>query len=380
MRVGTLGFVAERLTEGREARGLTQASLAEMTGIKAQSLSHYEQGRQSPSPEALALLADKLGLPEHYFLRPITIHSTAPVYYRSLSPAGRAARLKAERNFGWLKEIAAWLARYIEMPRLHMPPMNASAISDRIDPAGIERIADECRAFWNLGHGPVRSVVGLMERAGLIVARLPLEPDMHGFSQWDGETPYIVLDSNGRSCARARFDAAHELGHLILHRGLGPPADQKTHNVREDQANRFAGAFLLPAQAFRREVWAPGLDTLVSLKKDWKCSVAAMICRSEQLGIFDKDQSRRAWVNLSRRGWKTEEPLDDTQQPERPESLARALQLLLEGGVKDRHTVVFELGIGVKDIENLLGLDAGYLADPAPLQSPVVRLRENVVF
>src|ERR1700739_2797618 len=96
MRVGTPGFVAERLTEAREARGLAQTALAELTGIKSQSISHYEQGRQSPSPEALALLCDKLDLPERYFLQPYPRHSCEGIFFRSFRAQARAERIRAE--------------------------------------------------------------------------------------------------------------------------------------------------------------------------------------------------------------------------------------------------------------------------------------------
>jgi hypothetical protein len=157
-------------------------------------------------------------------LRALPVHSAAAITFRSLSPATKPSRLKAERNFGWLKEIAAWLGRYIEMPPLYLPSFERSAMGNLGDPASIERMAEECRAFRNPGHGPVGNVVRLMERAGCRVARLRPGPS-----------------------------------------GV--------------------------------EVRAPGLDALVALKKERKCSVAAMICRSEQPGIFDRDKARRARAN-----------------------------------------------------------------------------------
>jgi Zn-dependent peptidase ImmA (M78 family)/DNA-binding XRE family transcriptional regulator len=375
MRVGTPGFIAERLTEAREARGYTQTSLAELTGIKAQSISHYEQGRQSPSPEALALLSEKLVLPEHYFLRPVPGHSMSGISYRSLNPAGKPARLKAERRFGWVKEIAGYLRRYIEMPEPRFPESAAP-----LDAADIEKIADDCRAFWGLGYSPLENMVRHLERIGCIVARVPLDADSPGaFSQWDGRVPYIVLASEDLVAARLRFDAAHELGHLVLHRHLAQSRldDPEYHRTLEEQASRFASAFLLPARTFRREVWAPTLDALVSLKKNWRCSVVVMISRCEQLGLFDKDQSRRALVNLSRRGWRTEEPLDEQQEFEKPELLASGFRLLIESGIKDRHSLVFELGIGAKDIEILTGLPRGFLTDAGQGAHPLVKLRQD---
>src|ERR1700739_2937481 len=113
MRVGTPGFVAERLTEAREARGLAQTALSELTGIKSQSISHYEQGRQSPSPEALSLLCEKLELPERFFLKQRPAFDLRGVSFRSARPHVRVARLKVERRLGWLREIVMYLKRHI---------------------------------------------------------------------------------------------------------------------------------------------------------------------------------------------------------------------------------------------------------------------------
>ena len=131
------------------------------------------------------------------------------------------------------------------------------------------------------------------------------------------------------------FDAAHELGHLILHRHLQDRQikNLSLHGILENQAHRFAGALLLPERSFSQEVWAPTLDAFVSLKKHWRCAVAMMVSRCEHLGMLDEVQVKRAWINLSRRGWRTEEPLDNVLEPEEPKLLRRSFQLLIDEGI-----------------------------------------------
>ena len=116
MRVGTPGFVPERLIEAREARELTQTSLSELTGLKSQSISHYEQGRQSPSPEALARLCEKLELPQRYFLNRVPARGSNGIFFRSFSAPARVARLKARRRLGWLNEISGYDGQNVELP------------------------------------------------------------------------------------------------------------------------------------------------------------------------------------------------------------------------------------------------------------------------
>jgi len=374
MRVGTPGFVAQRLTEAREARGLAQTALSELTGIKSQSISHYEQGRQSPSPEALGLLCEKLGVPERYFLKPLPANDGGPVFFRSPKPHVRAARLKAERRLGWLKEIAGYLRRHVDLPAAAVPdlPVGVSA-----DAAEIENVAGTCRQRFRLGSGPLAGVVPMLENLGCIVSRCPAGCESEGAcSHWDDGMPCILLSDDCAS--RIRFDAAHELGHLVMHRGFAADAlaDAETHRVLEQQADRFARAFLMPARAFGREVWAPTVDALLALKKEWNCPVGAMIARCGEIGAFDADQVRRAQVNLSRRGAKPGEAAAQRGQTEEPRLLARGIRLLIDAGVKDRHGFLTDLSFSAGDIEQLTGLPPGYFSECEVPPAAVLRLRE----
>jgi Zn-dependent peptidase ImmA (M78 family)/transcriptional regulator with XRE-family HTH domain len=352
MRIGTPGFVAARLTEAREARGLAQIALAEITGIKSQSISHYEQGRQSPSPEALALLCEKLELPQNYFLRPSPRYTAEGVFFRSYRHASRGARLKAVRRLNWLKEIAAYLGRHLDLPVAAIPFRTGD----------VEQAAEHCRETLELGAGPVNDMTLLLENLGCIVSRSSADAEVEGsHSQWANGKPFVMLAESTCS-GRIRFDAAHELGHLEMHR------------LTEVQADRFARAFLLPAKMFGQEVWAPTIDALVSLKKIWNCPVSEMIARCGEIGVFDKDQVRRALVNHSRRGWKSREPNADVP-PESPKLLARGIRLLISEGGRHPHTVLTDLGLAPADVEDLACLPRGYFAGCSVRNETALRLR-----
>jgi Zn-dependent peptidase ImmA (M78 family) len=347
--------------------------LSELTGIKSQSISHYEQGRQSPSPEALALLCEKLELPERYFLQSFPGHSAAGVFFRSYRPTARAARLKAERRLGWVKEIAGYLRKHIDLPASCVPshPVG-SDVADQVEEA-----AKDCRDALKLGLAPLNDTVLLLENTGCIVAGSGIECETEGaYSQWDGGTPFVML-ADGISSARLRFDAAHELGHMVMHRGMAEAQaeDAETHRKVESQADRFARALLLPAKTFGGEVWAATIDALVSLKKVWNCPVAEMVVRCGEIGVFDKDQVRRALVNHARRGWRTREPHDDEVEPETPRMLARGIRLLIEEGAKQPHSVLTDLGLAAADVEDLAGLPRGYFARSSMQNQTTLRLR-----
>ncbi len=112
-----------------------------------------------------------------------------------------------------------------------------------------------------------------------------------------------MLGSDKDSAARSRFDAAHELAHLILHNSvtkLGPPL----HKLLEEQANRFAGAFLLPVDGFTNDIGALlTLNSLWVLKRKWRVSIAAMIHRCAEIWASShKTRQRDYGLDTHRKG------------------------------------------------------------------------------
>jgi Zn-dependent peptidase ImmA (M78 family)/DNA-binding XRE family transcriptional regulator len=368
MPLGTTGFVRERLIEAREARGLTNASLAELLGVSTTAISQYEHGRVSPRPEVMSMIAEKLNLPVSFFLRPITSEQEeTALFWRSMSSATKSARTKAKRRFGWLKDIVAYLKEHLDFPEVHLPTFNLPKNVLELTGNDLEELAQDCRQFWNIGDGPIADVVLFLESNGVIVSRSKLEAEkLDAFSQWKviEDVPYVFLTADKRSAARSRLDAAHELAHLVLHRNVHPRqlANPKVHKILEWQAFRFGSAFLLPSGSFLSELWSPTLDAFRSLKERWKVSIGAMAKRCEELGVIDEDQAKRMWMNYGRRGWRTEEPLDDRLPVEKPRLLRRSIELLVDERVKTREQILLDLPYAQTDIEELTGLPRGYLS------------------
>lgn len=383
MRIGTPGFVNSRLTEAREARGLSQTSLAQLIDVNVQSISQYEHGRQSPSPQVMDAICNKLNFDLRFFLRPSVEHQKG-ANYRSMSSATKSARTKAERRFGWAKEITWYLREYLDMPEINLPAFSMPEPENLTDEA-IEEAANECRLYWRLGVEPIEDLVLLLENNGVVVIRTALEAEtLDAFSQWCSQdmTPYVVLGADKGCAVRSRFDAAHELAHLVLHRNVENRKMNNpiVHRLIEQQAHRFAAAFLLPRSSFTNELWAPTLDGFASMKRYWKTSIGTMISRCEQLGILNEEQARRCWINMGRRGWRTKEPFDDQLQPEEPRLLKRSIQVLIDEGVKSREQIVSELRLTPSDIEDLTSLPRGYLSGLELLQMPEPRLKQQQDF
>ena len=145
-------------------------------------------------------------------------------------------------------------------------------------------------------------MVHLLESKGVRVFWIRHEsPSLDAFSFWRETKVFVVLNLLKDAGDRARFDAAHELGHLVLHRHL--EAQTMGGKAIEKEADRFAAAFLLPAESFTEECPEyPDLGRLYALKARWKVSVAAMIMRGSQLGLFSEWQTRQAFKKMNALG------------------------------------------------------------------------------
>ena len=370
MVVGETGFVSERLTEVREARGLNQSELAELVGVKRASISHYEAGKRSPGTETLGKLANALGVPGAYFFKRIKVESGGILFYRSLASATKTDRKRAERRYGWLKELTSYLRGFVRFPRGNLPELGIPLRLTDLDREDIASYATRTRDFWGLSRGPISDVMLLLENNGVIVSKAVFESKrMDGYSGFDAAsaTPYVIIAYDKGSAARSRFDLAHELGHLVLHRGLGPNVVGNPANIKvlEAQANTFAGEFLMPADSFARDVGVISLDALMGLKRRWGVSIGAMLYRLGELGWISDEQSTKFWQNYSRRGWRRGEPLDDEIEAEYPRLLRRGLEVLVEKRVREPFEVATELCLSPDDISELASLNAGYFSRPS---------------
>ena len=174
----------------------------------------------------------------------------------------------------------------------------------------------------------------------------------------------MVLGSDKGSAVRSRFDAAHELAHLILHKDVSEKDLKNASRFKtiEKQANEFAGAFLLPSTTFLSEVFAFTPEGLLALKKHWGVSVGLMVKRLSDLGAISDDSTRKLWMRISKRGWRKKEPYDDEILQESPKLLSKCFELLIESGIGARDSLMARLPWHWKDIEEISSLRSGLLS------------------
>src|SRR5438105_14282658 len=289
--------IPERITEAREACGLSMADLGRSIGVTRQAISYYETGAKHPEADVLAQLGKALNQPIAYFTstRPKGHGRPGTVFFRSFASKTKATNKKCEVYRDWLDQIAFYLGGMVTLPRVSLPAAVPTDSSGSYTMEEIEQFATQCRRMWSLGDGPIANLLLLLESKGIVVARTDFaDTALDAFSCWIGARPFVFLSSD-RSAVRSRYDAAHELGHLVLHSGVSMQQmeDNQIHDRAEKEANRFAAAFLLPRQVFRYEVHSTRLNSFLSLKKRWRVSVGALIARCKDIRIIDDYEFRR---------------------------------------------------------------------------------------
>ncbi|MEH0196352.1 XRE family transcriptional regulator [Caulobacter sp. CCNWLY153] len=376
MRVGTPGFIPGRLSEARDARRIpTMSALARQLGINPSTVSRWEDGAAAPDNEALQRLSAELGVRPEYFLRD-PLATKEPVFFRSL-----ASTLTRDLNYQraqmrWLQEISSTLENYVDLPVLDLPDVLGGGSWRQLRDSDLDAIALDLRRHWRIGEGPCTDVVSILERVGFVVATIEMgTAKLDGLCSWspiDGR-PHVLLATDKMSFPRRQMDAAHEMAHALLHRGVSDEEFQADLKAIEAQAFRLASAFLLPATTYPLEVKSASLAQLLLLKERWRVSVKAQIRRLADLGLVSPEYATQMYKLHSAKGWTKEEPLDKQWEPSKPRVLREALQLIVDEGVRTKADLLaVEFTIAPDDITNLVGLPTGWFdRDPAE----VVRLK-----
>ena len=360
MILGTPGFIGPRLVEARLERGIPVRALAERVEVSVPAIYSYEKGASSPRPDVLQRLCEALDVPEHYFLMPVEEAPGSAVFYRAQRSTSVTACNAAEAKLSWLHRFGTIVGQHVSLPEMNLPTFPIPSEPLALPDAEVERLAIETRRYWGLGLGPISNIVALMEKHGVLIARAQVDAEaLDGLSQFFPDHASCLLSANKLSGPRSRFDAAHELGHLVLHRDVDQSRLNKPGEWRsfENQAHRFAAAFLFPPEAFRSEVKAFNLDGFFEVKMRWKVSVRMMMMQAQRLGFLSEEAMTRLHINYARRGYKRSEPLDEQIPPEQPRLLRRALELWV--AERGHEEVCAQLPFAIRDAVVLTGAPRG---------------------
>ncbi|MEM7441595.1 MAG: XRE family transcriptional regulator [Pseudomonadota bacterium] len=362
-------LIPDRLVEARLAERKTQTELANLVGVSRQAVSSYEMGDKQPEPETMANIARHLKQPIGYFTRPemASFGRRSTLFFRKVGTDTKRRNQACSVYADWLVSTAATLSEYANYPAVDLPSFEPSGKFDSYSEDEIEDCAEKVRQHFGLGWGPISNVVRLLEAKGIVVCRVEMEGEnVEAFSFWSGDRPFVFLSSDKSSGARARYDAAHEMGHLCLHRWIGEEEIEDKSRLKEieREANRFAGAFLLPRRSFPNEVYSSRAESFIDLKARWKAAIQAMVYRCKDLGLFDDRQATNLYKQISYKKWRKTEPLDDGPSKieiEAPVVLAQITSLLLESGKLSGADIASKLGLSTKVLSQMLSVDEAAL-------------------
>jgi Zn-dependent peptidase ImmA (M78 family)/DNA-binding XRE family transcriptional regulator len=332
-------FNPVRLTLARKRRGLTKIRLAAACGLQSRTITAYESGEFEPSPETLMSLAGALGFPVEFF-EGESLHEPSPesASFRSMARMTAGQRDAALAAGALAMLIHDWISERFRLPEPDLLDLRME------DP---EAAAMMLRQHWGIGERPIRNVTHLLEAKGIRVFSLAEDAvEVDAFSHWRGDIPFVFLNTQ-KSAEHSRFDAAHELGHLVLHRHGAP----KGKDI-EQQANAFASAFLMPkGSLLALAPRVPTLNHLIQLKTNWIVSVAALAYRMHSLGLMTKWHYQNLCIEISTRGYRKQEPAPARR--ETSQILAKVFTSLRSEGIT-KFDLARDLNIGADEIEKAL--------------------------
>lgn len=315
--------------------------LAEMVGLTAVHVSRLENGYHDPEDQTVAAIAKALGFPIEFFhgdeIDPVTKEG---VSFRSMT-----AMKAAERDAAIAAGHIAYLLADWTTARYNLPTPDLIDASQERDPA---QAARWLRQQWGLGEQPIKHMIKLLEAKGIRVFSLAENTAaLDAFSCWRGDTPYIFLNT-AKSAERSRFDAAHELGHLVMHKHGGPQQGKSA----EHEAQLFAASFMMPQSDIEAKIpRALTLDQIVIAKRRWGVSAAALAYRLKKLGILSDWLYRGMVIEMGRREYRINEP----NEIEREESVVwqKVFSDLWSKKIT-KDTIANELHVPISEIENLI--------------------------
>jgi Zn-dependent peptidase ImmA (M78 family)/DNA-binding XRE family transcriptional regulator len=353
------GFVAQRLIEARMALQISRAELARELNLSGQAIGYYETGERRPDMSVLLRMAELLRQPVSFFLRasPSIEGHLGTRFFRSIGSRSNKINNALDVKTKWLWELINAMSEEIRLPKPNMPIVQTPR--DAVYSIGeIEDIATSVRRHWSLGDGPIANVVALFETHGVAVTRFELGCDeIDAFSCWIKRRPYILLGSDKKSCCRSRFDAAHELGHLLLHGDIAQEdiENKKIRDRLEREANSFAGAFLLPRNSLLREFYSTRVGHLKGLKERWRVSMQAIAHRAKDIGIVDDIQYISFRKQISFHKWTKNEPLDEDIPLEQPMLLLKSWNIFADKRLTNEAGVEDALGFTLDRVVELFG-------------------------
>jgi Zn-dependent peptidase ImmA (M78 family)/plasmid maintenance system antidote protein VapI len=262
--------------------------LSSQSDVSPVTLSRILNGKQTPDTQTVVKLAAALEYPVEFFEQgDLDLIDAEAASFRSLTAMTATERDAALAAGSLAYELADWVNARFRLPDPDIPDLGHEQSADVA--------ARMLRKHWNLGERPIGHLIKFLEAKGIRVFSLAENTrNVDAFSCWRNGEPFIFLNTF-KTAERTRFDAAHELGHLVLHRHGGP--NQRT---AEAEANLFASEFLMPgADVISSLPRVSVLKDLINAKRRWGVSASALAYKLHKLSLISDWVYRSFMIQLN---------------------------------------------------------------------------------
>lgn len=319
--------LGRRLQEARQARGLTQAAVADRLGVARTTVTAIEKGERRIQPDELVRLAVLVGRSVNELLRQGTAAEPFMVQFRAMTTGDGRVDAVAEPiiwDFQRLCDDYRELERICAapLPRKYPPEYDfEGATPEQV----AEDIAGAERNRLGLGDAPILNLREMLETdVGLRVFYLDLPSKVGAMFAFTDELGGCIAVNGNHPAERRRSSEAHEYAHFVTRRHRPEVLTEGRYarsSAHERFANAFARAFLMPeaglSRLFReRKRSRKGTFTvadLCTLAHHYFVSVEAMSRRLEELQLAPSG----TWDKLVLAGIKVREAQEALELPAR---------------------------------------------------------------
>lgn len=373
-------FIGENLTNLRIMHGYSRKQLSEMLHITEQAVWQYENNYTSPKLQIVNDLKSIFNVKSKYFynkdaLKRYFVPGNIPVMniaYRSKVMNVISKTQTEAKHIEYLDGFVNYVTANLTLPTQRMIQLRDEVINYLNHTRDnrslqINKVAKLARQRLGMRNGTNDNLMFLIEKSGVFIFEKPIGEEIDAYSLWTKkDRPFIVLGNLKRSAVRRNFDLAHELGHLLLHYKVEfTHLNRKEHKNMEDEANLFAGAFLLPEEAFLEDINAishvTNPDAYLDLKKKWKTSLQVLGYRAAHLGVLDAKKHRNFYASLHRKGYLKREPLDDILPIQKPQKVKTIIDLVVKKGIIDIYQMMEkDWMVEIDFFHRLTGIDISF--------------------
>ena len=285
----------------REARGLSQAELAELIGMSATNLSKIERADIGIAKELLETIADKTDYPVEFFFQKGEI-VPENLKYRKREVVAQKLITPIHAQVNVIRKHIYFLTLALQIPNADIPILEVSATQTP------QQIAIKLRKLWKVNTPVIDNITKLIEDNGIVTKSFPFNTDRVDSRSilTDDKLPIIFLNSSLLG-DRQRFSVAYELGQLIMHTFCIVGLDRDVSH----EANAFAAEFLMPEKEIRKDFGNDiTIPLLGELKRKWKVSMVALLYRADDLGYLTPNQKRYLLQQFNQLKIRRREPME----------------------------------------------------------------------